>query len=105
MRKCKLNCKCKTKAGVEREMTVMERIERLERMALRAKGVYDENISMDTKMTDKEAEARLICFSCLDKEFNKIGKKMPDGTSTCRKGKCDYCNKANVSVLSANRFL
>lgn len=56
MSKCKLDCKCKTKtkAGVEREMTVMERIERLERMALRAKGVDDENISMGTKTTKEK---------------------------------------------------
>ncbi len=59
MSKCKLNCKCKTqtKAGVEREMTVMERIERLERMVLRAQGVDDERFSMGTKTTKDETFA------------------------------------------------
>lgn len=56
MSKCKLNCKCKTqtKAGVEREMTVMERIERLERMALRVQGVDDECFGMGTKITKEK---------------------------------------------------
>lgn len=26
-------------------------------------------------MTDKELEARSICFDCLEREFNKAGKK------------------------------
>lgn len=56
MSKCKLDCKCKTqtKAGVEREMTVMERIERLERMVLRVQGVHDERLSMGTKTTKEQ---------------------------------------------------
>lgn len=48
---------------------------------------------------------KLICFSCLNKEFNKVDKKIPDGsTSTCKRDKCDYCGKNYVSVLSTAKF-
>lgn len=49
-----IRVKTKAKASVEREMTVIERIERLKSMALRAKGVYDENCRMGTKTTKEQ---------------------------------------------------